>query len=363
MRIRPVTVVLFLVLVLVTGYAVWWHQMAGRLLVLLEKNAAAARGAGATVSYQPPSLGGFPLGITITADQVTVEKPGGLSWSAETVKASAPIWRLDDIALTLAKGGHAALPAEGARPALDVGAVVAGGRVALDLATGVPRSVKVDLDHATVVVTPTPTPAPTTEAATDPNAPPPAPAPTPASVIPAGSYPVDSFSLELIRPAVPPADHTGTGLTLHLDVSGLTVPPVRNLGTTIRRLVVSARVQGPLPTTPTAEAVSPWSKEGGTVELDSLKLDWGDLSLAANATLALDTSLQPQGSGAVEASGLESLMENSNQAAMVRAGMAMLSKPNANGGPPAVHLPITLQNHKLQVGPFTVWHYPTVDWH
>ncbi|WP_040844589.1 DUF2125 domain-containing protein, partial [Nitrospirillum viridazoti] len=124
MRVRPLTLVLFLVLVLVTGYAVWWHRMATRLLGLLEHNTELARAAGATITYQPPTLGGFPLGISITATDVKVAKPDGLSWSAETVKASAPVWRLDQVVLTLAKGGHATLPREGARPALDATATI-----------------------------------------------------------------------------------------------------------------------------------------------------------------------------------------------------------------------------------------------
>ncbi|MDZ5647194.1 hypothetical protein [Nitrospirillum sp. BR 11828] len=62
MRIRPLTLVLFLVLVLVTGYAVWWHRMATRLLTLLDHSADLARTGGATITYQPPTLGGFPWG-------------------------------------------------------------------------------------------------------------------------------------------------------------------------------------------------------------------------------------------------------------------------------------------------------------
>ncbi|WP_049974677.1 DUF2125 domain-containing protein [Azospirillum sp. B4] len=359
MRVRPLTLVLFLVLVLVTGYAVWWHRMATRLLTLLEHDTDLARSAGATITYQPPTLGGFPLGIAITATQVKVDKPDGLSWSADTVRASAPIWRLHDVVLTLPKGGHATLPREGARPALDATAAIAGGRVALDPATGAPRSVRVDLAHATLTAAAVPAPEGTPEGAAP-----------PASLLPAGSYPIETFSLTVERPATPPADHTGTGLALHLDVAGMTVPPVRSLGPTLQRLILTARVQGPLPAAPTAEAVGPWSKDGGTVEVDSLKLDWGDLHMSANATLALDGALQPQGSGSAELTGLDSLVDalkdggtlHANQAALVRAGLALLSKPSANGGAPSLKLPISMQDHKLQVGPLVVGHYPDIVW-
>ncbi|MBB6249559.1 DUF2125 domain-containing protein [Nitrospirillum iridis] len=360
MRVRPITLVLFLVLVLVTGYAVWWHRMATRLLTLLDHNTDLARAAGATITYQPPTLGGFPLGIAITANQVKVEKPNGLSWTADTVKASAPVWRLDDVVLTLAKGGHATLPHEGARPGLDATAAIAGARVALDLATGILRSMRVDLSHAVLTVAALPVPEGTAEGA-----------PPPASLMPAGAYPLESFSITVERPATPPTDHTGTGLILHLDVAGMTVPPVRSLGPTLQRLVLAARVQGPLPAAPTVDAVTPWSKDGGTVEVDSLKLDWGDLHLVANATLALDDNLQPQGSGSAELSGLDSLVDalkdggtlHPNQAALVRAGLALLAKPSANGGAPSLKLPITMQNHKLQIGPLAVGHYPDIVWH
>ncbi|MEE3626605.1 DUF2125 domain-containing protein [Nitrospirillum sp. BR 11752] len=359
MRIRPLTLVLFLVLVLVTGYAVWWHRMATRLLTLLDHSADLARTGGATITYQPPTLGGFPLSIAITATDVKVEKPDGLSWSADTVRASAPIWRLDDVVLTLPKGGHASLPHEGVRPALDATAAIVGGRVTLDLAAGSPRTVQVNLSHATL--TAAALPAPEGDAAG---------APPPASLMPAGSYPIEGLSITVERPVTPPADHTGTGLGLRLDITNMTVPPVRSLGTKLQRLVLSARVQGPLPAAPTAEAVAPWSKAGGTVELDSLKLDWGDLHLAANATLALDTSLQPQGSGTAELSGLDNLVDalqdggslHGNQAQWAHLGVALLAKPKADGGAPTLKLPITMQNHKLQIGPLTVGHYPDIAW-
>ncbi|MEA1650045.1 DUF2125 domain-containing protein [Nitrospirillum sp. BR 11164] len=369
MRVRPLTLVLFLVLVLVTGYAVWWHRMATRLLGLLEHNTELARAAGATITYQPPTLGGFPLGISITATDVKVAKPDGLSWLAETVKASAPIWRLDQVVLTLAKGGHASLPREGARPALDATATIAGGRVTLDLATGTPRSVQVNLNHATLVAAPLPAPegAPAEAPPTDGTA---AAAP-PASLVPAGSYPIEDVSVTVERPVTPPTDHTGTGLALHVDITNMTVPPVRSLGTTVQRLILAARVQGPIPAAPTADAVTPWSKEGGTVEVDSLKLDWGDLHMGANATLALDANLQPQGSGTAELSGLDNLVDalhdggslRGNAATWAHLGVALLAKPKANGGPPTLKLPITMQDHKLQVGPLTVAHYPDISWH
>src|SRR5436305_1452557 len=107
--------------------------------------------------------------------------------------------------------------------------------------------------------------------------------------------------------------------------------PFRNL---LDELALGVTVKGSIPSGPPRQAATGWRDEGGTAEIDNLKLRWGTLAVSGSGTLALDSDLQPMGafSGAVE--GYDELMNalvaagrmKASDARLARIGLAMLAE-------------------------------------
>ena len=97
-------------------------------------------------------------------------------------------------------------------------------------------------------------------------------------------------------PAAPPQSHTDTALGLSLQVTQVTLPAaVPGFGDTLSGFSFAALIKGALPPGPFAQALAQWRDGGGTIDLQSVRVRWGSLLLDASGTLALDSSLQPEG--------------------------------------------------------------------
>ncbi|HYE52542.1 MAG TPA: DUF2125 domain-containing protein [Azospirillaceae bacterium] len=347
MRLRPASVALSLLLLLVLAYTAWWVSASWTVRRALDDFAARQRAEGATLAYQGPEIGGFPFAVEATVRDLDYVRPDGVRWQAQALALAAPPWDPYAIAVALPGRQRATLPAAGARPLLDL--VAAGGEGTLSLRPdGGLAALELALAKATL-------------------------SPGPAAEGEAGTWPEMLTAARLVlglrHPDVPPADHRAPGLTLRLAAEGASLPPVPGMAAVLDWVELTARVMGPPPAELSPAALSAWSGAGGTVELELARLDWGRLSASGSATVALDGTLQPIGAGSVKARGFESVVETltaqgglrPNQAAMVQTALSLLAQ-RGEDGVPVLTLPLTLQDRTLSAGPLPLAKVPEIRW-
>jgi hypothetical protein len=184
-----------------------------------------------------------------------------------------------------------------------------------------------------------------------------------------GGQVVGADQLELRLTRDPRAQGEMPALAMTLAAAGVELPPSSGpvLGTRVARAELDMQVIGQVPGfgSPHAQAVA-WRDAGGFVQIPRLLLDWGPLSLSADATLALDQAAQPSGAGRARAAGLGPTLEVLANAGVIprqaaqagRSVIAFMQRTPAGGGPPVVELPLTLQDRTLSAGRITLLHLP-----
>lgn len=109
-----------------------------------------------------------------------------------------------------------------------------------------------------------------------------------------------------------------------------------------------------------AERLEHWRLAGGHLELQEASVTRGATRLAARGALQLDDQHRPQGLLNGEFAGAEPLLKRYGvNPSLVTAGSILTAllgggKPNGNapaGGPPSLHLPVTLQSGVVTIGP------------
>ena len=112
-----------------------------------------------------------------------------------------------------------------------------------------------------------------------------------------------------------------------------------------------------------------WRDGGGTLELQALRVLWGNIDLRANATLALDRDMQPEGAGTAELSGADTLIDmliqsgalKPEQGGGIKQTLGLLSQTTSDGRR-VVAVPVTLQARRLSIGPVPVAELPVIPW-
>jgi hypothetical protein len=162
-------------------------------------------------------------------------------------------------------------------------------------------------------------------------------------------------------------------LALSLAATGVQLPDSSGavLGNRVARAELDLQVIGEPPSfgSPHAQAVA-WRDAGGFLQVPRLLLDWGPLSLAADATLALDQAVQPSGAGRARIAGLGPTLDALATAGLIprqaaqagRGIIAFMQRTPAGGGPPVVELPLTLQDRTLSAGRITLLRLPPILW-
>ncbi|MGF7176201.1 DUF2125 domain-containing protein [Azospirillum doebereinerae] len=330
-----------LILVLVValplaGYAVWWWQAARAVergvLAWIEEQ----RTNGALVEHGGLTVGGFPLILRAVLEQPHLALRGA-EWRGPRLVAEAAPWKVTHVALSL-PGEQRLTLVQAGQPPLDVTARGGGTGQAVWTLVGSVEQMRLSFTDL---------------------------------VAQAAEFPVPIAALEIsaAQPSAPPADHTATGLTVSMTANGVTLPESAppSLGRSVTKAELTARVLG-RPPRPEPASLSAWSRDGGTVELDRLGLDWGPLAVAMNGTLALDGQLQPQAALTAEIRGANAVLDvlkpmmRPNEAALARTVLTMLARPSGPGGEPVITAPVTVQNRALYLGPLKIAAMPIVAW-
>jgi hypothetical protein len=166
------------------------------------------------------------------------------------------------------------------------------------------------------------------------------------------------------------AGHQETWLSSTLAVDELVLPArIEPLGQTIAHVDADVAVKGTIPAGPRPAALAAWRDDGGTLELQSLDVAWGQLAVAAKGTLSLDSAMQPLGALTARIGGYSEIIDamvaartmKSGDAQFAKIGLGVLARPGGDGKP-VLDAPITLQNGFLFIGPVRLARLPRFTW-
>ncbi len=322
------------VAVLFAAYFAYWHIMAQKLRDELEPWAEAQRAQGMIAAWDQVQISGFPTAFffRFTKARFSAARPLPASIAAPTLSVWAEPWNLRHWQFAAADGAR-----------LDLNNIAAFDADHLEGSATVDTADALLLDAT-------------------------------AAAIKGGGLAqntlIASASAHIEIPARVPAGHQDTALTAALQLGDMTLPmSVPSFGDKVSELSFTAQLKGALPPGALPAALTLWRDAGGTVELRSFRLHWGDLLIDANGTLALDNDLQPEGAFSAIITGQNAIVDlavktgtlRAENGGIAKAILGLLAKPGPNGEQ-AITVPFSVQQRRLYLGPAAVAELPHIDW-
>jgi hypothetical protein len=324
-----------IVLVTLLAYGAYWHYVAGMLRDQLQPWAQARAAEGFIIHWDDAAVGGFPGSFRFDFTNLSFGtlRPVPVAVNAGSASAWAMPWNLRHWEFTTPGGARVVEPSGAA--GFDMrrvdGAVDVEGRfvAAIDVTA-------VDLTGLGL----------------------------------AQGTKIGDAEAHIELPATPPQSHTDIALGLSLQMSDATLPvAVPGFGPTLSGFSFSAQMKGALPPGQIVPALTHWRDDGGTIELQSLRLRWGSLLVDASGTLALDQALQPEGAFTAVITGQDAAVDvavktgalKPSDAGTAKVVLGLLARPNGNGDK-ALTLPMTIQNRQLYLGPAKLANIPPIPW-
>lgn len=337
---------LFLVpaLLVVGAYTAYWYWAAGQTRQTVQGWVEARRVEGFKIGWSHYAIDGFPFSLRIAFDKPVFGRSGsdpGYEARAPALVATARPWALRRWRIAAVSGATLAVDPGQARPAVKIQASSLEAQIAPAAGTATePRGTAVALAADGVTVDAG------TEVAIG--------HATVLAVLPQGAVP----------------SHLDTWATARAAVSRVTLPlAVEPLGRTIDHLAAQLAIKGTIPGGPQRRALDAWRQDGGTLEVEALRLDWGKLALDATGTLALDGALQPEGALTAHIHGYGEVVDalvaagslKSGDGAIAKLALGLLAKPGADGTP-QITAPLRLQEGQLFLGPARLARLPVFTW-
>ena len=342
MRLRPISLAVALLLLLVLAYTGWWVAASAQLRRAVSDVMAAQQAQGNSVTPAEPAIGGFPLRLSLRLDQARWQRSDGMLVEAGSLEAWARPWDPLRVTLHLDNGARVVGPPPGgAESALALTAPAGDGELLLNRQGGI-QQWKIRLDQ-----------------------------PRLESGGLLGPLTASGLELSWTVPELPAATANAVTGTFNLLARAITLPgPVPPpLDTEMQEIALEAQLHGILPPHPDPAALRGWSEAGGTVEVTGFRLLWSGMDLRGNATLALDGMLQPQMAGSAELSGADALADmmvargtlNRDQGKAMKTALGFLSQQQPDGRR-AVRVPVTIQNRAFSIGPIRIGDLPPIEW-
>lgn len=324
-----------IVLVALIAYAAYWHYVAATLRGQLLPWAQARASEGYVVHWDDAEIGGFPGSFRFDFTNLSFGtlRPVPVTMNAGSASAWAMPWNLKHWEFT-APGGARVVEPTGST-GFDMRRV--------DGAVDVEGRVVAAIDITAVGLT---------------------------GIGVAEGAKIGDAEAHIELPATPPQSHTDTALGLSLDLNEATLPVgVPGFGNTLSGFSFAAQLKGALPPGQLVPALASWRNDGGTIEVQSLRLRWGSLLVDASGTLALDSELQPEGAFSAVITGQDAAVDvavktgalKPSDAGAAKAVLGLLARPNENGDK-ALTLPMTIQNEQLYLGPAKLANLPQIPW-
>lgn len=318
------------------AYTLYWYGAAEIAKEAIAVWADERRDEGFTVDYGAVEITGFPLTFDVRVDQPAFSQAAAPAWSwrSEVLTARARPWTPNRFTIATATDHDVEYTIQGvrqrarARSSDTVVDVVLRGSV-IEKVTARSRDLRVAVEGLT------------------------------------GSfgaarihirYQVDGTGADGIR-----------GPSLALSASELVLPfsELENLGVSgrIAQFGAAATLTGPLTPGPFDRAVTAWRDGGGAINVNTLRLEWGELRLDGDGTIALDETFRPVGALTARVLGASETINalrdagtlSPREAAIARITLNVLSSAPEGG---KMQLPVTAQFGKLFVGPVAVFEIP-----
>jgi hypothetical protein len=161
-----------------------------------------------------------------------------------------------------------------------------------------------------------------------------------------------------------------TALTLSARLQQAMLPTIpAPLSRRLDALSLTATVQGPWESGGFRRALVAWRDAGGTIEVANAHVEWGGTIADLTGTLALDAAMQPEGAMTASVVGADKAVDAAVAAGALQQRYAGIAKSvlraisaKDDTGADALHLPLTIQDQRVYVGPAAVAALPHVDW-
>jgi hypothetical protein len=186
----------------------------------------------------------------------------------------------------------------------------------------------------------------------------------------ATGFAAQTFDVRVALPAQAPADHRDTAVALTTDLRQATLPRTSALRIdTIGALALALSFKGALPPGPLDHALALWRDDGGTLEIDSAHVEAGGTTIDLTGTLALDAAMQPEGALTAKIVGADKAVDavvaagglQARYAGLAKSVLRAIAAPDGTGDG-ALHVPLTLEDQRLYVGPAAIAALPHITW-
>ncbi len=184
---------------------------------------------------------------------------------------------------------------------------------------------------------------------------------------------VMSGRLETIRKRqdkIPEPSDTSGSLWFTLD--GLDLPAFADspLGARVEKVSAEIEARGGIPLPPETGTLLYWHDQGGTLEINSLRVHYNALSLHGEGTVALDAALQPAAAFTAKIQGYRQTIDGLQQAGVMDKGEAFtarlllgaLAREDGASRENTIEIPISIQDRMLSVGPLELLRLPPIHW-
>lgn len=336
---------------LAVAYVALWFVVADGLRDAVAAWTAARRGEGYTVEYTDLGLGGFPARIEATFESPSFAAAGdrpAWAWRGAIAVVRLRPWDPQTVDIDLS-GPHRLNWVWAGRPVAFAGTA---GRLAatVDLIDG--RMREMTLRSADIDLTGS-----------------------------AGRLAAATIEIALRRQSATGAVDRRDGArtrsaSLGLAARDLHLPDAADLplGPAIAGLTAELDLFGTPRGDSPADALARWRDDGGTIEVNKLRIDYGPLALAGEGTLALDREMQPIGAFTTKTKGFFETVDALRGRGLIRDRAAIMAKlilgvmakrdPNGSTGGDAqfLTLPLTIQDRIVSVGPVPLATLPPIVW-
>jgi hypothetical protein len=316
------------------AYSGYWYYLAGQLRQEVGPWVEARRAHGMAVTWQTLAVGGYPFRLRLDFSGVALSAAQPFPYTAKSalVEAEASPFRLTAWRIRAPQGATVSAP-------LSVAGLAAGlveGTVAVgDDATAVTAHAgAIEGDGA------------------------------------AQGFAADALDLSLTLPRAAPKTDRDPFAAASVRLTAAEVPQApRPYPHRIDTLAFAATLRGDVPAGALAQSLAQWRDGGGTLDIDSAHVVWGSTKIDLDGTLALDAGMQLQGALTATISGVDQVVDAIVAAHVMAAKYADFAKAvlHAIGrqdedGASALHVPVTLQDRRIYVGPAPIAPLPTIEW-
>jgi hypothetical protein len=312
------------------AWTIAWHQIASGMRDRLETWAEARRAEGLTVSHKGLAIEGFPFAWQVRVSEPVIAGAGSAAWAWQGEALEARFTPADyrDVALRF-PGDHRLAAGGGALSGTwRVRAARPEGRILL-YPDGRLNRLEFDFGDATLIRLP------------------------------------DEKAFQAVRlqgaatvPRPAASDPRAETFTVTIDIDSLSPvePPVANFGPLVRTVRLDLAAKGRLPGGRFSEALRAWRDDGGTVEINHVKVRWGPVDAEVSGTLTLDAQDRPLGAFSARWRGYNETIDALQvaghigpwPAAGTKMALTALARQQADGGR-QIELPITLQDGRVYI--------------